>query len=166
MSRSNKIGRRLTWESLSHSAQFRLATRVIARRKREWLRKYPGLVTVGFGVKHRGKQRSQNEPLCLVFFVAKKKSTKKAQRIPRCIRSRIKKGRRWVVVNIPTDVLQRGRGHLQANPFAACDDGGPTFRRGSSDGSGGLRSACRHSRGSPARSLRRAAPRNGRPGDR
>lgn len=65
------------WKALSPERQFSVAHRVIARRAKEWARRHPSLMSVGFGIRHKSNARLKDESPGLLFAVAKKKDQPK-----------------------------------------------------------------------------------------
>src|ERR1039457_4423086 len=100
------------WEELSYSQQFMAARQAIARRRREWQRRHPGLHSVGFGIRHeKGKRLPASAP-GIIFVVRKKPRSKKATRalgsneIPKHIRIKVPRSRGYIMVAVPTDVIE------------------------------------------------------------
>lgn len=65
------------------------------------------LIDVGFGVAQSAGRLRPDRGLCATFFVHEKKPGVSAtERIPRSVRVRLKRGRRFCVVELPTDVVE------------------------------------------------------------
>jgi hypothetical protein len=117
------------WEQLSYSQQFMTARQAIARRRREWQRRHPGLHSVGFGIRHEKGKRLPSSPAGILFVVRKKPRSKKATRalgnseIPKHIRIKVPQSRGYIMVAVPTDVIEAKNHQFAAwtPPFASCD---------------------------------------------
>ncbi len=131
MSARRKKGAPLRWGRLPYRQQLAVARRLIEERREEWLRRYPGLITVGVGVRHTKRKRRAELPQGLLFLVARKKKQKRGWNIPARVRAPVSRrgpGRVW----IPTDVLEVRKFRLHSPfPFASCDSTGGELVEGS-----------------------------------
>jgi len=121
MSASHKKSSSLRWARLPLRQQAAIARRLINEQQQGWLRRYPALITVGFGVRHKQRKRQAKLAPALLFLVARKKKQQHGRNIPARIRvpvSRLGREMAW----IPTDVLEVRNVRLHATfPFASCN---------------------------------------------
>ena len=104
------------WNDLPVDKQFAIARHVIQRRMAEWKKHYPGVIGIGFGVRHSKKQRREADPLGIIFFVERKGLPIRGIPLPRFVFARPRIQNKIVTFAIPTDVVGSRNCRLHAPP--------------------------------------------------
>jgi hypothetical protein len=121
MSASRKKNSPLRWARLPHRQQAAIVRRLINEQQQGWLGRYPAMITVGFGVRHKQRKRQEKLAPALLFLVTRKKKQKHGRNIPPRVRVQVSRRGRETVW-IPTDVLEVRNLRLHATfPFASCN---------------------------------------------
>jgi hypothetical protein len=121
---------------MPYSQQFMLVSKVIARRRREWQKCFPNLHAVGFGVRHQKKKRLADSPPGFLFVLREKWRKRRGKKKPRgrliddSIRIRVPRPGGYIMVAVPTDVIEAKR-HRLAAAFASCHADGTPIIEGS-----------------------------------
>jgi hypothetical protein len=95
----------------------------VERRRSEWLKRYSGLQSVGFGIRHTKRKRLEDAALGILFVVTQKGKPGRGGPLPVEVRARVRTRTGFITVAIPTDVIEGGVVEFQA-AFASCDAAG------------------------------------------